>query len=583
MLRNDIIGVIGEYVPLKKKGSSYFGLCPFHNENTPSFSVNADKQLYYCFGCGAAGNVISFIMQIENYNFVEAVEKLADRAGIQLPKAEFSPEDAKKEKLKERLFELHNAAGRFFYKTLHSLQGREALEYINKRMISQSIQTKFGIGFSPNSRDELFKHLSQKGFSVDEMLKSGLIIENKYKNGYHDRFYNRIMFPIFDVRGRCIAFGGRIIQKGEPKYLNSPETIIFNKKRNLYGINFAKAERKKEIIIVEGYMDMITIYQAGFKNVVASLGTAFSKEHAMLLKKYASDVILVFDSDEAGEKAALRAIPILVDGGLKVKVLQVPNGKDPDEYIKQNGSKEFGKLVLNAVGYMDFKINCAKKLYNLNDMERKMDFTKEAANMISELSSPVERELYAQKVSEQTGVSQKAVEEEVLNIYKKQNMDFKKESEKKRIRNYSQVNNIEKLSNTKGAFEAQKELIYLCASKSEICTRVMEILKPEELRNDVFSQILSYVYNCVIEGKRPEPSEAVNIFTEPDKQKIAANIFVLNTKFEDMGSIVKAVNEEIKIIKKANIDYITSNASTIEEVQEALNLKKQIENFEFKL
>ena len=247
-LRNDIVDVIKEYIPLKKQGGSYFGLCPFHNENTPSFSVSADKQLYYCFGCGAAGNVISFVMQMENCDFVEAVQRLADRVGIVLPKAEYNAEDAKREKLKERLYELHSAAGRFFYGKLHSPEGKKALDYINNRMISPAIQRKFGLGYAPDSRDELYKHLKSLGYTIEEMTASGLVMENKNGKGYHDRFYNRLMFPIFDVQGRCIAFGGRIMDKGEPKYLNSPETLIFNKKRNLYGLNFARSEKKKEII-----------------------------------------------------------------------------------------------------------------------------------------------------------------------------------------------------------------------------------------------------------------------------------------------------------------------------------------------
>lgn len=587
-LRNDIVDVIKEYIPLKKQGGSYFGLCPFHNENTPSFSVSADKQLYYCFGCGAAGNVISFVMQMENCDFVEAVQRLADRAGIVLPQAEFSPEDAKREKLKERLYELHNAAGRFFYEKLHSAEGAKALEYVNKRKISTAVQRKFGIGFAPSGYDELYKFLVEKGFSVEEMLESGLVMENKSKNGYHDRFYNRLMFPIFDIQGRCIAFGGRIMESGEPKYLNSPETIIFNKKRNLYGLNFARAAKKKEIIIVEGYMDMITIYQAGFKNVAASLGTAFSSDHAMLLKKFVTDIILVFDSDSAGEKAALRAIPILADGGFRsVKVMQVPDGKDPDEYIKHNGSLEFGKLLLNAISFMEFEIKCARKKYSMDDTEQKMLFTREAAKLISTLSSPIERDMYIKKVSDDTGISKQAVEEEIYNTDSKRELDFKNKSERERIRKYnentSQVKKAEKLCNTKGALQAQKNIVNLCALRSGVCEKVMNILNPNELTDKVCSELLNMVYSCFKEGKDIVPADAVNMFSLAEEQKTAAEIFSVKVVFEESDEFEKAINEEIRLIKRANIDYMAQNAKTIEELQKIINLKKDLENFRFKI
>ncbi|MCJ7855718.1 DNA primase [Lachnospiraceae bacterium NSJ-143] len=584
-LRNDIVDVIKEYLPLKKQGSSHFGLCPFHNENTPSFSVSADKQLYYCFGCGAAGNVISFIMQVENCDFVEAVQRLADRAGIVLPQAEYSPEDARQERLKERLYEIHSAAGRFFYGKLNSPQGAKALDYVNKRRISVSIQKKFGLGFAPNSRDELYRHLKGMGFTVEEMLASGLVMENKQKNGYHDRFYNRLMFPIFDVKGRCIAFGGRIMESGEPKYLNSPETIIFNKKRNLYGLNFARAERKKEIIIVEGYMDMITIYQAGFKNVAASLGTAFSSEHAMLLKKFVSDIILVFDSDEAGERAALRAIPILSDGGFRVKVLQVPDGKDPDEYIKHNGPLEFGKLLINAVSFMEFQIKCARKKYSLNDLEQKMLFTKEAAGLISNLSSPIERDVYIKQVSEETGISMSAVEEEIYNTDKKRSSDFEKESKQRRVRSYTTGAQIktESLHNARGVLQAQKNIISICCSNSSICRKLIDIVSPEEFRDKVFCSLLKYVYDCCLSGRNAVPADAVNIFADSESQAKAAEVFSVKFDIEDTEELEKALNEEIKLIKRVYLDYLASNASSIEEIQKVIELKKELGSFEFKL
>ncbi len=581
-LRNDIIDVIKEYIPLKKQGSSYFGLCPFHNENTPSFSVSADKQLYYCFGCGAAGNVISFIMQVENCDFQEAVQRLADRAGIELPKAEYTAEEAERERLRERLYDIHSVAGRFYYDVLHSPEGTRALDYVNKRHISPSIQRKFGIGFSPNGRNRLYSFLKSKGFSEKEMLLSGLVMESKLKNGYYDRFYNRLMFPIFDIRGRCIAFGGRIMDKGEPKYLNSPETPIFNKKRNLYGLNFARAAKKKEIIIVEGYMDMITIYQAGFKNVAASLGTAFNNEHAMLLRKFVSDIILVFDSDSAGETAALRAIPILTSAGFNVKVLQVPDGKDPDEFIKHNGAAEFGKLLVDATSYMDFEIKCAKKKYNLNNTEHKMLFTKEAAGLISGLASPIERDVYINKLSDETGISKMAVEEEIYNKDKNKNEKFELESKKRRVRNYEANNNninAEDIKNSKGLLQAQENIAYICGLNEKLCAKIMDVLKPEDFTDSVMRELVKYIYMCRRSGKEVVAADCVNIFALPDEQKKAAEVFSVNTDFETGEDMRKAITEEIKMIKKASLDYMASSAKSIEDIQKVINAKKELESF----
>ena len=364
-IQNDIVSVISEYITLKPKGSSYFGLCPFHNESTPSFSVSADKQFYYCFGCGESGNVYGFIMKMENCDFPEAVKRLADRARIPLPEPEYSAEAARKEKLKQQIYDMHRQAGRYYYAALHSRNGEKALEYLNRRGVEPEIQKKFGIGYAPQGRDNLYKYLSSKGFDREAMVKSGLVMESKDGRGLYDRFFNRLMFPIFDIQGRAIAFGGRIIDKGEQKYLNSPETAVFSKSRTLYGMNFAKAARKREIILVEGYMDMISIYQAGFPNVVAGLGTAFNGEHAATLRKLADSVILLYDSDEAGTRAALRAIPVLVGGGFDVKVTQVTGAKDADEFIKKYGRDAFGKLIVDAVSYITFRINVAKKYYNM--------------------------------------------------------------------------------------------------------------------------------------------------------------------------------------------------------------------------
>ncbi|MEA5082652.1 MAG: DNA primase [Lachnospiraceae bacterium] len=575
--QNDIVEVISSYIPLKQKGGSYFGLCPFHNEGTPSFSVSAEKQLYYCFGCGAAGNVFSFVMQMENCDFVEALKRLADRANITIAETEYSKEAAQEEKLRVDLFEIHKVAGRFYHDVLQAEDGKTALDYLEKRQVTPAMQRKFGLGFSPEGKDRLYNVLKEKGFSDKAMLKSGLVMENKYGKGYHDRFYGRLMFPIFDVQGRVIGFGGRIMEKGEPKYLNSPETPLFNKKRTLYGLNFARSSKKKEIILVEGYMDMISIYQAGFHNVAASLGTAFNAEHATVLKKFVNDIILIFDSDSAGETAALRAIPILVGAGFRVRVLQVPNGKDPDEFIKQNGSVEFSKLLVNAKSYMAFQIDCSKKKYNMGNTEQKMLFTKEAAQMLSKLDSPIERDVYAKEISAQTGIAENAIVGEILKIKGNDDAQFAKEAEKKRVRMYTDKTAGEEIIKSKGVYEAQRNIIFICATKKEIYDKIKLHLNPQDFIDEVYIKLAEIVFNSAEKGATIFPAEAVNYFDTPDAQKKVAEVFAIKFKYDGMNELEKAVNEEIRLIKRTKADALAATATSIEEIKSLIELKKDLD------
>lgn len=576
--QNDIVEVIGEFMPLTRKGGSYFGLCPFHNENTPSFSVSADKQFYYCFGCGAAGNVYSFVMQTENCDFLEAVEILADRAGISLPEPQQSEQEKEEERQRQTLFDMHKTAARFYYEKLHETLGESTLKYLDERGVSPNIQKKFGIGFAPDSHNSLYKHLSEKGYNISDMLKSGLVIKNKNSDGYHDRFFNRLMFPIIDVSGRIIGFGGRVMGKGEPKYLNSPETMIFNKSRNLYGLNFAKSTRRREIILVEGYMDMISIYQAGFHNVCASLGTAFNNEHAKVLKKYADDVIILYDSDTAGTNAALRAIPILVSNGFNVKVLQVPDGKDPDEFIKHNGSIEFSKLLVRAVSHISFQINCKRKDYNLNNPEHKVKFTIEAAKILASLTSDIERDVYIKELSIETGISEEAIKKEISKITKIAEADFAKEAEKKRRR----IQNNNNLSNnvfikSKGVMEAQRELLAAMASNINIYNAIKKYIKPSDFLTDVYKKAALIIYDINENGGQIFPAEIVNHFQSVEEQKYVTGIFAVNFNYSKENELEKALNENIKIIKKAYLDEKSSNATSIEDVMSIVEEKRNID------
>ena len=353
--RNDIVDVISQYVRLSKKGSTYFGLCPFHNEKTGSFSVSPNKQMYYCFGCGAGGNVFTFLMEYENFTFGEAMEALADRAGVELPKQEYTSAQRQEADKRARLLEINKEAAKYFYMLLRGERGVRALSYFRKRELSDETMQKFGLGYSDQYSDDLYRYLRKKGYEDDILKESGLVSIDERRGGY-DKFWNRAMFPIMDVHNKVIGFGGRVMGDGEPKYLNSPETKIFDKSRNLYGLNFARSTKKPQLLLCEGYMDVIALHQAGFDNAVASLGTALTSGHANLLKRYTKNVYLTYDSDGAGVKAALRAIPILKEVGITTKVINMKPYKDPDEFIKALGAEEYQKRIDTAENSFMFEI-----------------------------------------------------------------------------------------------------------------------------------------------------------------------------------------------------------------------------------
>ena len=575
-LQNDIVEVISQYVPLKQKGYTNYGLCPFHNEKTAYFSVNSEKQFYYCFGCGAAGNVFSFLMEMENMDFPEAMKKLAERAHITLPEPERSAQVIAAEQTKQRLFDIHKAAGRFFYECLQEEQGKSARAYLTKRQMDPRIARKFGIGYSPDSYDALFKHLKEKGFTVSDILKSGLVLENKDGKGYHDRFRGRLMFPIFDVQGRVVGFGGRILAKGEPKYLNSPETILFSKSRNLYGLNFAKAAKKRELILVEGYMDMLSIYQAGFHNVVASLGTAFNQEHARTLKRFADDVILLYDSDEAGTNAALRAIPVLVKNGFRVKVTQVPDGKDPDEFIKAKGAAEFSKLLINAVHYISFEIACIQRKYNLKNPEHRVRFATEAAETLAKLDSEIERNVYLGEVSRVTGVEEEAIRKEIQKLMRKEDEAFAREAEKRQqnLKNYT----AEGRKVEKGLIEAQRNLLYYASQHQGVHEILKGILEEDDFTEDVFRRTFHFIGELWSSSGHVFPADLVSRFEETKEQKMATEIFAVQLPTETRMDMEKAINEQVRLLKRTKIDHLTATATTVEEIQKLVEAKRKLDS-----
>lgn len=416
-VNNDIVEVVSEYIRLERKGKDFFGLCPFHKEKTPSFSVVPAKQIYYCFGCGKGGNVIHFIMNAEKLDFIEAIRLLADRINIVLPESN-EKDYARISRLKQGILNVNKEAARYFFNTLKSGNGEEARRYLRLRNLKTEVIRKFGIGYSSTEWDQLYKYLLSKEIKAEYIIESGLVVSNK-KGGYYDRFRGRIMFPIFDIRGNIIAFGGRVIDSSMPKYMNSPETIVFNKRDNLYSLNFAKNSEQKSLIIVEGYMDVISLHQSGIINTVASLGTALTEKQGRLLKKYAQEVVISFDSDSSGQAAAMRGLDLLNSIGCNVRILMIPEGKDPDEYIRKNGAEKFKRLLDNSIKLVEYKIKSLKSRINTDGIEGKIDFLNKMAVVLSKLDNNVEREMYIKKLAGEYEISEESLFSEVYKRIRK--------------------------------------------------------------------------------------------------------------------------------------------------------------------
>ena len=412
--RNPIEDVVGQYVRLKRSGSNMFGLCPFHGEKTASFSVAPDKGIYYCFGCHKGGGPINFMMEVEGLSYPDAVRALAKRAGMEVPEDE---QYQSRYRQQERLWALMKEAARFFHAQLYSEAGKEGLAYAQKRGMPKSTLTKFGIGFAPNTWNALITAMQKKGYTEQELKDAGLVSE---RNGrIYDRFRNRLMFPIIDVRGNIIGFGGRVMDDSTPKYLNSPETLIFNKRKNLFGLNLARKSKLGYLILVEGYMDAIALHQYGFDCAVASLGTSLTEEHAALLSRYTEQVYLIYDGDEAGQRAAQRAIPMLEKAGLQIKVLRMRDAKDPDEFLKKFGPDKFKVLLEESSNRVEYQLNAIRRKYDLREDEQKVRYVHEAAELISTLDSPVKREVYGGRVAESAGISMDAMKLEVSKAFKR--------------------------------------------------------------------------------------------------------------------------------------------------------------------
>ncbi|MBO5050525.1 MAG: DNA primase [Oscillospiraceae bacterium] len=428
--RNPIEDVVGQYVTLRRSGANLFGLCPFHGEKTASFSVAPDKGIYYCFGCHKGGGAINFMMELEGLSYPDAVRALAKRSGMEVPEDE---QYQSKYRAQERLWALHKEAARFFHSQLYAPVGSAALEYAVGRGMTKNTLTKFGIGYAPDSWDMLVRALTEKGYTQQELIDSGLVTVSRKNGNIFDRFRDRLMFPIIDVRGNIIGFGGRIMNNKDAdaaKYLNSPETLIFNKRRNLFGLNYAKKSTLGYLILVEGYMDAIALHQYGFDCAVASLGTSLTEEHATLISRYVEQVVLIYDADEAGQRATRRAIPILEKAGIRVKVLQMKDAKDPDEYLKKFGADKFRILLEDSSNRVEYQLNAIRRKYDINQDDQKVRYVQECADLISTLGSSIQREVYGARIAESAGVAPEAVKIEVGKAYKRRQLQQKKQQEK---------------------------------------------------------------------------------------------------------------------------------------------------------
>lgn len=549
--RNDIVDVIGGYVRLKKKGSTYFGLCPFHNEKTGSFSVSPNKQMYYCFGCGAGGNVFTFLMQYENFTFGEAMQSLADRVGIELPQQEMTSAQRREADRRTRLLEINKEAAKYFYTLLRSPRGQKAYQYFKKRELSDETMQKFGLGYSDQYSDDLYRYLRKKGYDDDILKDSGLITIDEVRGG-HDKFWNRAMFPIMDVHNRVIGFGGRVMGDGEPKYLNSPETRIFDKSRNLYGLNIARTTRKNQLLLCEGYMDVIALHQAGFDNAVASLGTALTSGHANLLKRYTKEVYLTYDSDGAGVKAALRAIPILKEVGIVTKVINMRPYKDPDEFIKALGAEEYQKRLDEAENSFLFEIRIMQENYDMNDPESKTAFYNEIAQKLLGFSEELERNNYIEAVAEKYQIGFDNLRKLVNNLAVKGGIVRENTPLK------SGINENKKKED--GMKQSQKLLLTWLIEDTRLFGAIKGLVTAEDFTEELYHRVATELFAQFEADGSVNPAQIISRFPEADEQKEIAGLFNARIhEIENKNDREKALKETIIRIKQNSIDYRTRN------------------------
>ena len=574
-MKNDIVDVISQYVKLTRRGSTYFGLCPFHNEKTPSFSVTPSKQMYYCFGCGAGGNVYNFIMEYENYSFGEALSHLADRAGVELPKIEYSREAREKAEQRAALLEINKLAAQYFYYQLRREGGKTAYGYLTGRGLSEETIRKFGLGYSDKYSDDLYKYLKSKGYS-DELLRESGLFNVDERRGMYDKFWNRVIFPIMDVNNRVIGFGGRVMGDGKPKYLNSPETKIFDKSRNLYGLNVARTTRRKYLILCEGYMDVISMHQAGFTNAVASLGTALTSGHASLLKRYTQEVLLLYDSDEAGVRAALRAIPILREAGVNSRVVNLRPYKDPDEFIKNLGAEAFEERLEQASDSFMFRVSIAESEFPMEEPQGQNRFFERCAEMLLELKDELERNLYIEAIVKkyrgQYGIS-------VEDLRKRVNtLALKGTPAERRIQPKKSQKGAPKKKKDSASDQAQKLMLTWIVTYPKIFDKVAQYLTPEDFVVPLYREVAQMLFSQREEGE-VNPARLLNSFTDSEEQREVASLFNATIHLETPKEQDQAFADTLLRIKTESLAERNRNwnPTDMAGLQEIIKAKKELE------
>lgn len=575
---NDIVDVISQYVHLKRSGRNFFGLCPFHNEKSPSFSVSPDKQIFHCFGCGVGGNVIHFISKIENLDFKDTIEYLADRAGIELPKTE-NEQFNQRQILKDKVYKINEETARFYHENLYKPTAKEAQNYVKERKLNNATLKSFLIGYS-GTYNELYKHLRSKGFSDNEILASSLVNKND-RGQFIDRFRRRLMIPILDVRGKVIAFGGRVLDNSLPKYINSPENIVYSKGRNLFGLNVAKKGDLKKVVIVEGYMDAISLYQRGITNVVASLGTALTESQGRLLRKYAEQIIISYDSDSAGQAATLRGLEILRNLGCDVRILQMEGAKDPDEYVIKYGTGRFNLLIDNAISLVEFKVKVLKNKFDLDNTNDKIKFLQEIAKVLSEVESQIELEIYVEKIANEYSISKEAIYSEINKI-KYANTSKQKEPENV-IRRAKPVK-VSKVDDS--VIKKENVVIYLLLNYPEESTeKIRNNLLETDFKYETNKKIINKLYE-LIDKKEKISSEVLNYFADDDE--ITSHMTMLMADDYEIGDVDKCIDDIINSYNKERLidrrnDIIQSLESNELTKEEKASLEKELSSIVMKL
>ena len=546
--KNDIVDVISPYVRLTKRGANYVVLCPFHNEKTPSFSVNTGRQSFHCFGCGVGGNSISFVMKYENLTFTEAIKQMADRVGINLPEEHDNPESGRRADLRTRLFEIYKEAAKFYYFQLRGDYGEYPMSYLKGRGLTDKTINDFGLGYALKSSNALYNYLKSKGYSDELMIKAELVVF-KEGRGIFDMFWNRVIFPIMDINSKVIAFGGRVMGEGEPKYLNSKETDIFNKRRNLYGLNFAKHSRKSYMLLCEGYMDVIALHQAGFTNSVASLGTALTEEQARLIARYVKEVMITYDSDGAGVKAALRAIPILKSAGIRTKILKLAPFKDPDELIKNSGYEEFEERIKNAENSFNFELSNIEKGFDLSEPEGKTEFLNKVAERLTDFEEELERENYIAAVAEKYFVSKETLTKLVNKIGGAREIREAYKDAGEKIKRNNKINTADE-----GLLKTNRFLLSIIADKPELYLRIKDIVSAKDFVTSLYKDVADRIFKQIEAGKKPNIAEIISRYESAEDQALVAAIF--EEKFEteiDEKERDKAFKEIVIKVRRAGL------------------------------